>query len=424
MEESQVYVRVRPLARTGGHATRNTGELPHKAHERQIGKFDRESVTMTGGGGQKQFTYMNSVILPEDSQETCYSGLGLPNMLTRFLDGYNVTFIAYGQTGTGKTHTLFGSQLEEVKRFGSNCGDMLDMPGTWGLLPRTLVSALQLLKSEDKTKGDWKLTATVLELYFGQCLDLLNGKKPIHVDNLGRADFGDFGFTDMEVTSYEDISRLMDVMSKNRSTRGTSMNDTSSRSHCLVNLYLTRVVEPSPDSGSNQLRKSTFTFADLAGSERSEKTGLEIKSSTAAWEGLATNWDLMHFGRCIDIVVEAHRKGKKPCLIRDSLLSRVMTKPLDGNSLVTMVVCLSQSQKNGGETWYSLCYGERINKLAARVERANTRNIESVKEALESEMKALAVLEETEAGKMNRWYWKRVNTVKQLQRDLALLKGS
>jgi Cdc6-like AAA superfamily ATPase len=24
-------------------------------------------------------------------------------------DGYNSTFLAYGQTGTGKTHTVFGS---------------------------------------------------------------------------------------------------------------------------------------------------------------------------------------------------------------------------------------------------------------------------------------------------------------------------
>jgi DNA replication protein DnaC len=32
----------------------------------------------------------------------------LDKYMKRFLDGYNVNFLAYGQTGTGKTHTLLG----------------------------------------------------------------------------------------------------------------------------------------------------------------------------------------------------------------------------------------------------------------------------------------------------------------------------
>ena len=97
-------------------------------------------------------------------------------------------------------------------------------------------------------------------------------------------------------------------------------------------------------------------FADLAGSERLDKTGLELgaKASEAAWEGMATNWDLYMLGRSIDIVVEAARKGKKPDGVaarQPSLLSQVMTRVIRGDSFVTMVVCLSQSDKNGGESW-------------------------------------------------------------------------
>lgn len=29
-------------------------------------------------------------------------------------DGHNATFLAYGQTGTGKTHTIFGSKGTEA----------------------------------------------------------------------------------------------------------------------------------------------------------------------------------------------------------------------------------------------------------------------------------------------------------------------
>ena len=54
------------------------------------------------------------------------------------------------------------------------------------------------------------------------------------------------------------------------------------------------------------------------------------------------------------MVVEAARKGKKTegfALRQPSLLSQVMTRVIKGDSFVTMVVCLSQSDKNGGESW-------------------------------------------------------------------------
>ena len=44
-------------------------------------------------------------------------------------------------------------------------------------------------------------------------------------------------------------------------------------------------------------------MVDLAGSERLEKTEMEAKSTTAAYEGLSTNWDLFHFGRTIGTIL-------------------------------------------------------------------------------------------------------------------------
>ena len=37
-----------------------------------------------------------------------YQDMGMEKFIDQFLDGYNVTLLAYGQTGTGKTHTMFG----------------------------------------------------------------------------------------------------------------------------------------------------------------------------------------------------------------------------------------------------------------------------------------------------------------------------
>jgi len=415
---ARVFARIRPHADTGGHAARRKDDKPGKKDVKQLGSFTSSSITMRGGAGDKQFDYMDRVILPAEDQEVTYSTVGLPQLLHSFLDGFNVTLVAFGQTGTGKTHTLFGSELELVEHFRLDSGDV---PELWGLFPRALISALDQLKDQEECK----LTANVLEIYMGECLDLLNNKVSVNVSKWGGADFGAFGLSEMEVSTAEDVANLMKVMNNNRSTRSTAMNDVSSRSHCIASLSLTRVLHPSGQP--SQVRRSTFMFADLAGSERLEKTGMEAKSSDAAWEGLATNWDLFHFGRCIDVVVEAVRKGKKPFIIQDSTLSKVMTKPLEGNAFVAMVVCLSQSCKNGGETWFSLCYGERLSKLTAGVERARARSLEGLiretEQALKKESEALAVLETTETGRNNKWYRKRVSMVKQLSQEIKFLQN-
>ena len=133
--------------------------------------------------------------------------------------------MAYGQTGTGKTHTMFGSQLGEVKHFEA---DSEDMPKQWGLFPRALISALDrikvMLSHVQKTKTDkflWqkeddgksKLTAQVIELYFGGASDLLNDKKKVSnvLDQWGSSNFGAFGLAEIEITGTRDIAKLIKV---------------------------------------------------------------------------------------------------------------------------------------------------------------------------------------------------------------------
>jgi len=419
---ASIFTRIRPHAEKGGHAARKAGEHPKNVDVKKLGKYDSDGIVMHGGTGEKHFDYMDRVILPPEDQESTYESLGLPTMLNRFLDGYNVTFMAYGQTGTGKTHTMFGSQLGEVKHFEADGGEM---PKQWGLFPRALISALERIKKDDDGKS--KLTAQVIELYFGAACDLLNDKNKVSnvLEQWGNSNFGAFGLAEIEIKGPRDIAKLIKVMHNNRETRSTGMNETSSRSHCIASICYTKV-DDHPEKG-RQVRRSTFMFADLAGSERLEKTGLEAKTGTASYEGLSTNWDLYNLGRTIDMVVEAARKGKKTegfALRQPSLLSQVMTRVIKGDSFVTMVVCLSQSDKNGGESWYSLQYGERLAGLSANISKSEVRNFDDLlretKKRLEEESKAVERLHKT-GGETNPWFGKRTMMVSQLQSEIKFL---
>ena len=128
--------------------------------------------------------------MQDDSQEETFMKTSLPEMLDQFLSGYNATFLAYGQTGTGKTHTMFGSRLDKVAEYHE------------GPFPRAVMTAL---KKMDEKGCKYVFSANVIEIYFGQIFDLLNQKKPINPYSGGNFDFS--GVFETEVKCSADVDR-------------------------------------------------------------------------------------------------------------------------------------------------------------------------------------------------------------------------
>lgn len=75
-------------------------------------------------------------------------------MVVSVLDGYNVCIFAYGQTGTGKTYTMEGSE--------HNCG----------VNYRTLEQLFKIAEERRRT-FTYDISVSVLEVYNEQIRDLL-----------------------------------------------------------------------------------------------------------------------------------------------------------------------------------------------------------------------------------------------------------
>ena len=282
---AEVFVRIRPLADSGGHAGRQKKE--NREDFCQLGKFDEESVdilTATGWTKNPSYNYMKTVVLPQDSQETTFTKLGLPGLIELFLGGYNTTFLAYGQTGTGKTHTMFGSNLDAVKAHNL---ESKQFPEGWGIFPRAIMQAMEIMKERESESVKYVFTANVIEIYFFQVFDLLNNRSTVHANKWGGGDWDFQGVHQIEIASTKDVSKLIDIMHTNRQSRATGMNDQSSRSHCVASINLLKIEKDK--KGHKKVSKSSFCFVDLAGSERVEKTGNEAKKSESSWEGICTN---------------------------------------------------------------------------------------------------------------------------------------
>lgn len=71
---------------------------------------DREVVVkqMMDNRMTKKFTF-DRAFGPESKQSDVYEAVVAP-LINEVLSGYNCTVFAYGQTGTGKTHTMIGHE--------------------------------------------------------------------------------------------------------------------------------------------------------------------------------------------------------------------------------------------------------------------------------------------------------------------------
>ena len=98
----------------------------------------------------------------DSSQEEVFDVIA-KHMIDSFLEGYNGTIFAYGQTSSGKTHTIEGSG----RRFADR-----------GLIPRTLsyiYKALEKRREEEESS----VHVSYMEIYQDVGYDLLNaGMRP------------------------------------------------------------------------------------------------------------------------------------------------------------------------------------------------------------------------------------------------------
>jgi hypothetical protein len=111
------------------------------------------------------------------------------------------------------------------------------------------------------------------------------------------------------------------------------------------------------------LTKSTLYLVDLAGSER-------VKKSKAVGsrldEAKNINLALLALGNCIQALSE--RKKAKFVPFRDSKLTRLLEDSLGGNCKTSLVVTISPSMYNTGETISALQFGSRAMKIENRPE--------------------------------------------------------
>ncbi|XP_061886760.1 kinesin-like protein KIF18A isoform X1 [Entelurus aequoreus] len=259
-------------------------------------------------------------------------------VLDGVMNGFNCTVFAYGATGSGKTHTMLGTQTER------------------GVMYRTMK---ELFKRMDDVKEEKEFAVAVsyLEVYNEQIRDLLANAGPLAVREDCVKGVVIQGLTLHQPKSAEHILEALDSGNQNRTQHPTDMNATSSRSHAVFQIYLRQ--QDKTASLNRNVCVAKMSLIDLAGSERASATNTKGQRFR---EGANINRSLLALGNVINALADPKRK-KSHIPYRDSKLTRILKDSLGGNCRTVMIANVSPSSKSYDDTHNTLKYANRAKEI-------------------------------------------------------------
>lgn len=375
--------------------------IPQRFRESTCEAPTPTSLSVQSPQGKKLFVF-DRVFNGDTTQEGVWEYL--QDSVSSFVKGYNVSILAYGQSGSGKSYTMGTSgpddqsdpdimgvvpraaqKLFEKLNGGAQRASMIQAPKRYSMQALPTLAGLNKPASGEK---DWVMKATYVEIYQEQLRDLLvpeslpqqdRAQVAIREDTKGRIMVT--GLTQVPINSVEDLLNALNFGSSIRQTDSTNINARSSRSHAVFSLNLVQKKSEAITTSKQEKRRSTpnfdsiangenvvtidskLHFVDLAGSERLKNTGA---TGDRAKEGISINAGLASLGK---VIAQLSSKSTHAHIsYRDSKLTRLLQDSLGGSAITFMVACVTPAVFHLSETLNTVHYAQRARAIQSRPE--------------------------------------------------------
>ncbi|KAL6262486.1 hypothetical protein P5V15_007571 [Pogonomyrmex californicus] len=329
----------------------------------------------------RKFTF-SQTFGPETTQLELFKQT-VQQQIIDFLAGQNCTIMTYGTTNSGKSYTLQGTPtspgliLRTLEFVFNNIttnpnpfykplhyNDVINLNAlqraqeieaktkllTFSSVDKhhymnTYEQTQKLLRQEELIRpsqchdAHYSVWVSFAEIYNEIVYDLLSNecqkKVPLKLgtDSNGRAFIK--GLKTIYVNSAAEAYHILMAGQYNLKVAATALNAKSSRSHCIFTIILLKYyAENLPDT----VELSTFSFCDLAGSERVKKT---LNIGDRLKEAQNINTSLLVLGRCLKSIHEGQLTRTKTDTVgpfRESKLTRLFQRALSGKEHLDLIV--------------------------------------------------------------------------------------
>ncbi|SCM26912.1 kinesin, putative [Plasmodium chabaudi chabaudi] len=228
------------------------------------------------------------------------------NNIKNIFQGINCSILAYGQTSSGKTHTMLGNleylhnlfKLYDENQNNSNINQIklsyneltnciINEPEDIGIILNCInyifmyidyhgnkKNKIDELKADNSlsiehSRKEFIVTLSIIEIYNEVIYDLISGEKNLSVNMIdpNKNEFIIKNLKEVEIENVINALQYLEEGVKNRKIAFTHMNKASSRSHLIFIIKINRYIYE-----TNTIRCGKLCLVDLAGSERLKQT--------------------------------------------------------------------------------------------------------------------------------------------------------
>lgn len=296
-------------------------------------KSDSNGTTLTLSSksqtSTKQYSCDN-VLGPNEKNEDVFGRI--EPFLRLMMAGHETCIVAYGGTGSGKSHTMIGNEYEQ------------------GIILKTI--AYIMTNGKEKFE-EFDVQFSIAEIYNETVMDLMrkcSGPNGNDGANLNK----------MNLKSIEDFSRHFELIKRRRKTACTLKNPKSSRSHIVVKIFLKGKWRETGDQFT-----SSITMLDCAGCESSNDHLKGAKTNIRISEMIQIN--KAYYG--VAKFIESLQKEVVSIDFRNSKLLYILRPFLKEDTKILFIATVSQESRNLDATMETL----RIVDLANRIKQQSSR---------------------------------------------------
>ncbi|KAI5121050.1 hypothetical protein M0805_008626 [Coniferiporia weirii] len=342
--------------------------------------------------GNAQPEYRYDEVLTGSANKPVYNAAAKSHV-NAAMDGYNAVVFAYGQTASGKTFTLTGTDEEP------------------GIIPRAMKDVFAFIRRTPTR--EYLLRCSYLEIYNEAIFDLLappsarSAANTVQIQGVGDSVVL-APLREEVVTSLKSVREVLERGYANRRTATTDWNDRSSRSHSVFRLVIesrergssssglvedgraTPMIPPTPGGtrlqsrGGRSVQTSVLSLIDLAGSEKATSD----KDRTR--EGRYINTSLLTLGSVIGTLAENAARGRTDHVpFRNSKLTRMLQPSLSGNARISVICTINPDPVAIGETTSTLLFAQRVKRVQLNAKKKEVVDTETLLERYRKEIEDL-----------------------------------
>jgi kinesin family member 2/24 len=225
----------------------------------------------------------------KDDTHAVYHYTVQPLVATMFSGGGRGTCFAYGQTGSVRGVCVL-SVVRRRLTFGSQ-GKTYTMTGIESYVARDI---FRLVESAESKR--FRVYVSMFEIYGGRCSDLLHDRAPVTIREDGSGKVQTLNLRPVECESEVGLLDTISRGNESRTTHATAVNEVSSRSHSICEIFVRN------DAGR---RVGSLSLIDLAGSERAADRSNHNRQRRL--ESAEINKSLLALKECIRCVRSFYR---------------------------------------------------------------------------------------------------------------------